>query len=101
MARRTPQQWQKLISQQAASGQTATAFCVARGINNKYFSLQKNKLAAEADRKSTKKNASKFITVSTLPVPPSNISLHIGAVQLRVPADAPPQWLAALIRELN
>ena len=100
MARRTPQQWQKLIDQQAASGQTATAFCAARGINNKYFSLQKNKLVAE-NRKPAKKIDSKFIAVSTQPLSSPVISLHIGAVQLRVPADSTPQWLAALIRELN
>ena len=100
MARRTPQQWKKLIDQQAASGQTATAFCVARGINNKYFSLQKNKLVAE-NRKPAKKIDSKFIAVSTQPLSSPVISLHIGAVQLRVPADSTPQWLAALIRELN
>ena len=100
MARRTPQQWQKLIDQQAASGQTATAFCAARGINNKYFSLQKNKLVAE-NRKPAKKIDSKFIAVSTHPLSSPIISLHIGAVQLRVPADSTPQWLAALIRELN
>ena len=100
MARRTPQQWQKLIDQQAASGQTATAFCAARGINNKYFSLQKNKLVAE-NRKPAKKIDSKFIAVSTQPLSSPVISLHIGAVQLRIPADSPPQWLAALIRELN
>jgi hypothetical protein len=100
MARRTPQQWQKLIDQQAASGQTATAFCAARGINNKYFSLHKNKLVAE-NRKPAKKIDSKFIAVSTQPLSSPVISLHIGAVQLRVPADATPQWLAALIRELN
>ena len=100
MARRTPQQWQKLIDQQAASGQTATAFCAARGINNKYFSLQKNKLVAE-NRKPAKKIDSKFIAVSTQPLSSPVISLHIGAVQLRVPVDSTPQWLAALIRELN
>ena len=100
MARRTPQQWKKLIDQQAASGQTATAFCAARGINNKYFSLQKNKLVAE-NRKPEKKIDSKFIAVSTQPLSSPVISLHIGAVQLRVPADSTPQWLAALIRELN
>jgi hypothetical protein len=100
MARRTPQQWQKLIDQQAASGQTATAFCAARGINHKYFSLQKNKLVAE-NRKPAKKIDSKFIAVATHALSSPVISLHIGAVQLRVPADAPAQWLAALIRELN
>jgi hypothetical protein len=100
MARRTPQQWQKLIDQQAASGQTATAFCAARGINNKYFSLQKNKLVAE-NKKPAKKIDSKFVAVSTQPLSSPVISLLIGAVQLRVPANSTPQWLAALIRELN
>ena len=100
MARRTPQQWQKLIDQQAASGQTVTAFCAARGINNKYFSLQKNKLVAE-NKKPAKKIDSKFVAVSTQPLSSPVISLLIGAVQLRVPANSTPQWLAALIRELN
>ena len=100
MARRTPQQWQKLIAQQAASGQTAAAFCAARGINNKYFSLQKNKLVAE-NKKPAKKIDSKFVAVSTQPLSSPVISLLIGAVQLRVPANSTPQWLAALIRELN
>jgi hypothetical protein len=101
MAKRSPQQWQKLIDQQAASGQTATAFCASRGINNKYFSLRKNKLAAATHRKPATKNTSKFISIPTQPLPPQVISLQVGAVYLRVPADSPPQWLAALIRELN
>ena len=91
----------KLIAQQAASGQTATR--VLRGARHQQQILQcaKNKLAIDADRKSTKKTTSKFITVSTQPFPPAAIALHIGAVQLRIPADSTPQWLAALIRELN
>ncbi|MFO1369502.1 MAG: hypothetical protein U1F46_10945 [Marinagarivorans sp.] len=101
MARRTPQQWQKLIAEQAASGQTATAFCAARGINNKYFSVQKIKLAAAENRTPATKINSKFIAIATQPLLSPVISLHLGALQLRVPADSPPQWLAALIRELN
>ncbi|MDZ7923211.1 MAG: hypothetical protein U5M23_03960 [Marinagarivorans sp.] len=42
MARLTQTQWRELIAEQAQSSLTATAFCAARGINPKYFSLRKN-----------------------------------------------------------
>jgi hypothetical protein len=45
MARFTQEQWRALISEQAASEQTATAFCVARGIEYKYFSTKKSQLS--------------------------------------------------------
>ena len=35
MARLTQAQWRALIEEQAASGQTAMAFCAERGIDNK------------------------------------------------------------------
>ena len=50
MARLTQAQWRTLIDEQAASGQTAMAFCAERGINNKYFSTRKKQLLTQSGR---------------------------------------------------
>lgn len=99
MARRTSKQWQHLIQEQATSGQTAAAFCAARGINDKYFSLWKNKLNAKS--KKTAKLASKFVEIKSPTVPAEAISLSVGSAVLKIPSSTSPQWLASLIRELG
>lgn len=49
MAYRNQADWQKLIEEQQHSGLSQQAFCEARGINPKYFSMRKTKLQAKAD----------------------------------------------------
>lgn len=98
MARRTSQQWQKLIQEQATSGQSATAFCAARGINDKYFSLWKNRLYPKT--KKTTPAESNFITLKTPAIVTDTFSLSIGSVMLKIPANTSPQWVATLMREL-
>lgn len=93
MARLTQAQWRALIEEQAASGKTAMAFCAERGIDNKYFSTKKSQLSkAQA--------TSGFFSVVTRPIENQDIQLHIGAAQLRIPANASPQWLADVIKAL-
>jgi hypothetical protein len=99
MARRTSQQWHKLIQEQAASGQTATAFCTVRGINDKYFSLWKNRLYPKT--KKTPQTESHFIALKTPAIATDAFSLSIGSVMLKIPANTSPQWVATLIRELS
>ncbi len=93
MARLTQAQWQNLIEEQAASGQTAMAFCAERGIDNKYFSTRKNQLA-----RSSLEN--RFVAITTTPRENQFIQLSIGAAQLRIPASVSPQWLADVIKAL-
>ena len=93
MARLTQAQWRTLIDEQAASGQTAMAFCAERGINNKYFSTRKKQLL-------TQSTESRFVTVTTKPLDNQSIQLHIGGAQLRIPANVSPQWLADVIKAL-
>jgi hypothetical protein len=45
--RRSRDEWQRLIDEQAASGQTQTAFCAERGISVGSFSQWKRRLAEE------------------------------------------------------
>ncbi|MEY4590796.1 MAG: hypothetical protein RL497_2872 [Pseudomonadota bacterium] len=82
MAKRTPQQCRELIQKQSASGQTATAFCAAHGINPKYFSLQKNKLYPR-DKNNSKheKNYSNFIALKS-PTTTEAISLTVGELNI-------------------
>lgn len=93
MARRTQQQWQALIEEQQHSGETAAAFCKARGINDKYFSSMKSKLRADS-------KGAGFLRVAT-PAPRGEIVLSCAAVTLRLPSSCHPEWLAALVRELR
>lgn len=94
MARLTQAQWRALIDEQAASGQTAMAFCAERGIDNKYFSTRKSQL-------SKPRVTGGFVSVSTSPIENQSIQLHVGAAQLRIPANVSPQWLADIIRALG
>ncbi|MDO8343395.1 MAG: IS66 family insertion sequence element accessory protein TnpB [Cellvibrio sp.] len=93
MARLTQVQWRALIEKQAASGQTAMAFCAEHGIDNKYFSTRKKQLM-------TQSTESRFVAVTTKPLENQSIQLHIGAVQLCIPASVSPQWLVDVIKAL-
>lgn len=93
MARLTQAQWRALIDEQAASGQTAMAFCAERGIDNKYFSTRKSQF-------SKPRVTGGFVAVTTSPIENQSVQLHVGAAQLRIPANVSPQWLADIIRAL-
>lgn len=93
MARLTQAQWRTLIEEQAASGQTAMAFCAERGIDNKYFSTRKKQLTVRSKE-------GRFVAITTKPLENQSIQLCIGAAQLRIPASVSPQWLADIIKAL-
>lgn len=93
MARLTQAQWRTLIEEQAASGQTAMAFCAERGIDNKYFSTRKKQLTVQPEE-------SRFVAITTKPLENQSIQLCIGEAQLRIPASVSPQWLADIIKAL-
>lgn len=94
MARLTQTQWRELILEQAQSQLTATAFCTARGINPKYFSLRKNQLAASAA-------PSAFVRVQTPPPATQIIEITTGTATLRIPSSVPAQWLADMIKAIR
>ena len=93
MARMTQDQWRALIDEHAASGQTATAFCAERGIDNKYFSTRKSQLSKPS-------TTSGFVAVTTKPADNQSIQLIAGAIQLRIPTSVSAQWLADVIKAL-
>ncbi|MDZ7922787.1 MAG: IS66 family insertion sequence element accessory protein TnpB [Marinagarivorans sp.] len=93
MARLTQTQWRELIAEQAQSSLTATAFCAARGINPKYFSLRKNQLATSA--------SSAFVRVQTPPPATHIVEIITGAATMRISLGVPAQWLADIIKAIR
>lgn len=93
MARLTQDQWRALIDEQAASEQTAMAFCAERGIDNKYFSTRKSQLSKSSTTRG-------FVAVTTKSPNSQSIQLIAGAAQLRIPASVSAQWLADVIKAL-
>ena len=94
MARLTQTQWRELIAEQAQSQLTATAFCAARGINPKYFSLRKGQLTKAAP-------SSTFVRVQTPPPATHIIEIATGAATLRIPSTVSAPWLADMIKAIR
>lgn len=94
MKRRSQDQWQQLITEQAESGLSATQFCKERGINDNYFSTVKHKLKRQAE------SAGPFQMIGTLPQSQALV-LQVSDVTLRLPHGVDPHWLAALVHELR
>ncbi len=96
MVRRTEDQWRELVEQHTNSGQTATAFCADNGINAKYFSLRKQKLAQEP-----KSKGANFVSIKVPSTPASSVEIKMGKILIRCPANRSAQWLAELVRALR
>ena len=81
MNKRTTEQWQALFAEQADSGLSAAAFCKARKLCPKYFSLRRRQLSVEAD---IAKKTARFIQAkpSKALVTVSPIRLRYGQVEL-------------------
>lgn len=77
---RTKSDWLALIEEFEQSGLTQAEFCAQRGLNPKYFSLRRMKLKAAPE-------ANRFVqAVSHESQGVDQITLHYGAVTLKVPA---------------
>jgi hypothetical protein len=98
MTRRTPEQWQALFTEQAASGLSVTAFCRDRGINPNYFSLRRKQLAPTGPAPD-----SAFIPVAlTGSGQAPCVDIVLGeTLCVRVPLCVSPTWLAALVCALR
>ena len=93
---RSREEWRSLITDYEESGQTQTAFCAARGLNPKYFSLKRSQLTQGA--KAPANTGSGFVRVTT--TSSAGINLRIGTVCLELPADFSLDTLSRLILTL-
>jgi len=97
MNRRTKSDWQALFTEHEQSSLTATAFCLERNLNPKYFSLRRKQLQNNEVDKAT----SPFTSVA-MPVanPHAMIELHLNeAIKLTLPQTISPVWLVDFIHQ--
>ena len=94
MARRNKQDWQVLITKQAASGLSAAAFCRSHGLNAKYFSLRKTQLSKQA--------APVFVPVQlSSPGSPEAIRVDWQDTSVALPVSLSPSWVADFVKQLS
>lgn len=98
--KRTPQQWQRLLAEQAESSLSIVDFCRQHGLSTSNFYYWRDKLQSKpcADLGNTG-----FVPVA-LPEankPDEHLVLTHGQQRLLIPASVSPQWLASLMGSLQ
>jgi hypothetical protein len=103
MARRSKAQWREIIREQAASGLNASAFCQARGVNPKYFSLRRRQLSSDVPPNDATATLSAFAPVTVRrSVEAPALEVRLGTtLSLRVPIGVSPCWLIEVLRGLR
>lgn len=102
MTRRTQAQWRELFEEQAASGLNASAFCQARGVCPKYFSLRRRQLSSGAVSAHTATTRPAFMPVAMQrSVETLAVEIRLGTLSLRVPLTASPRWLVEVLHGLR
>ena len=105
---RSLSQWKTLIEEYQTSGQTLKAFCMAEGINAKYFSSKRRNLGYPTLPHSVKARSPSappsFIPIQVSHQPSNSLEqleLVFNGIKLKLPATQSPQWLSQLLRELS
>lgn len=89
------QQWQALLAEQEQSGLSVAAFCREKNLTAKNFYNQRS----NKHRKTNPDSARPFVRAqfNSQDKTTTELTLIYGKVQLRLPADASPQWLSELM----
>ena len=88
--RRSAAQWQRIVEQFEASGQTASAFCSAHDLNRAYFLKRRRQL----------QRPSRFVAVQRR-VDADPITVQMADVTVRCSTQTSPEWLAELAARLR
>jgi len=99
MARRTKDDWRKLIEQQSKGDLSVAEFCKQHQLGQTYFYKRKSDLK----KLPVKTQPSNFIKVrqpKKAPVDSASIKLQCQQLDLRLPLSISPAWLAELIKAL-
>lgn len=101
--RRSHAQWRALFREQAASGLNASAFCRARGVSPKYFSLRKRQLLSDTASDDAAVMASAFAPVVVRrSAEAQSLEVRLGTtLSLRVPMAVSPRWLVEVLHGLR
>lgn len=103
VVRRTSAQWEELIRQWEASGQTQREFARSRGINVKTFEGQMCRTRKRQQENGSGKRDATFVEVATSTETPSKIGMQIRVTRTDIDFAAQPgaQWLAELIARVS
>ncbi len=95
-ARRNPAEWQRLITEQAASQLPTREFCRAQGMALSSFHYWKRRLCSAQSEQPVSRS---FVPVTV--APKSDITVHAGAATVTLSSTVQPEWLAAFIKALQ
>lgn len=88
--RRSAAQWQRIVEQFEASGQTVSAFCLAHDLNRAYFLKRRRVL----------QRPSRFVAVHSR-IDAAPITVQMADVTVRCSTQTSPEWLAELAAHLR
>lgn len=101
--RKSPAEWQALVTEQQASGLSVAAFCLKHGLVDKTFYNQRNKLGRAP--RSTDGPKPGFVQVRPVPVTlnasSGSVVLHHRHSRLELSTTVSPGWLAELMQALS
>lgn len=94
--------WVERLERFAAGNHTVVAFCAAEGVSESNFYLWRRRLAQPAPSATVRNTTVVPIRVTPPPAPvtPIELTLLSGTV-LRLPADARPELIVAILRGLE
>ncbi len=94
---RTREEWQRLLTEQAASGQTIRTFCQAKGVGQSSFARWKERLTKAGPSGDPKR--SPFVPVAV--TPRGDITVAVRSVAVTLSSAVSPQWLASFVKHLQ
>ncbi len=96
-ARRTPTEWQQLITEQAEGQLPIREFCRERDLTLSSFGYWKRRLQGKQTLPMVK--ASSFVPVTV--APRSEITILTGSATVTLSSAVHPEWLAAFVKALQ
>ena len=92
-AKRSPAEWQRLITEQAAGQLPTREFCRAHGMALSSFHYWKRRLCGAQSQQAVSRS---FVPVTV--APRSDITVLAGSATVTLSSAVSPQWLAAFVK---
>ena len=100
-AARSQEEWHRLFSEQAESGEAPAAFCARHGIRLVYFYTRRRELTGQQARSMPTASPSAFVPLVTTPHRGGDLTVTHREVTLQVSLPIAPEWVAALVMALQ
>jgi hypothetical protein len=94
--------WVERLERFSAGGQSVVAFCAAEGVSQSNFYLWRRRLAQPAPSPAARTPTVVPVRIVSPPMPPTPIELALpSGTVLRLPTDARPELIVAILRGLE